>query len=55
VHDELLFEVAEVALTRCGGNIQEIMEAVIPPEENRGVPFLAEGKVGKNWGAMEKM
>jgi hypothetical protein len=33
--------------------IKEIMENIVPEKERFGIPFLAEGKMGKNWGDME--
>ncbi|HWB33748.1 MAG TPA: DNA polymerase [Candidatus Paceibacterota bacterium] len=55
VHDELVFEVADDKVAALAPKIKEIMENVVPESERRGIPFLAEGKVGKNWGQMEKL
>jgi DNA polymerase-1 len=55
VHDELVFEIADADIAQCAPKIKEIMEGVITPEETRGIPFLAEGKVGPNWGEMERL
>lgn len=50
VHDELVFELAEDKLETVGKRIQEIMESALTPEETRGVPVIAEAKVGSTWG-----
>jgi DNA polymerase-1 len=55
VHDELVFEMEEGRVKALAPKIKEIMENVIPEKERLGIPFLAEGKVGKNWGDMEKL
>jgi DNA polymerase I len=55
VHDELVFEVKESLVPTLGKEIKRIMETVIPPQDAKGIPFLAEAKVGKNWGEMEKL
>jgi DNA polymerase-1 len=53
VHDELVFEVKENKIKEVAPKIKEIMENIISEKERRGIPFLAEGKVGPNWGEME--
>lgn len=55
VHDELVFEIEEARARELAPKIQEIMESIVPEKETRGIPFLAEGKIGKNWGEMEKI
>ena len=45
VHDELVFEVAEVDVERASTSIKQIMEAAIPLD----VPLLVELGVGDNW------
>ncbi|MDB5224670.1 MAG: polA [Candidatus Adlerbacteria bacterium] len=55
VHDELVFEIADKDIASCAAKIQEIMEGIIPKEDAKGIPFIAEGKVGPNWGEMEKL
>ncbi len=55
VHDELVFEIEEKKITELAPKIKEIMENIIPQKETRGIPFIAEGKVGKNWGEMKKL
>lgn len=55
VHDELVFEIAEKKVGECAKKIKEIMEGVMPEKLAKGVPITVEGKVGKNWGEMEKL
>jgi DNA polymerase-1 len=55
VHDELVFEIEESRAEGLAPHIQEIMENVVPEKERLGIPFLAEGKIGKNWGEMKKI
>ena len=55
VHDELVFEIEEAQVKKLAPKIKEIMENIIPVKEAHGIPFLAEGKVGENWGDMEKL
>ncbi len=55
VHDELVFEIKKNKVDDVAPKIKEIMEDVLPKEKAKGVPFLAEGKRGPNWGEMEKL
>ncbi len=55
VHDELVFEIEEGKVDALAPAIQEIMENIVPARERNNIPLLAEGKVGKNWGEMEKL
>ncbi|HEV8677373.1 MAG TPA: DNA polymerase, partial [Candidatus Paceibacterota bacterium] len=55
VHDELVFEIEEGRIKALAPKIKEIMENVIPAKERHNIPFLAEGKVGPNWGEMKKI
>ena len=55
VHDELVFEIKEGMVEELAPSIKEIMENVVPKKERLGIPFLADGKVGPNWGEMEKI
>ncbi|HVV38770.1 MAG TPA: DNA polymerase [Candidatus Paceibacterota bacterium] len=55
VHDELVFEIEEGRVAALAPKIKGIMENIVAPEERRHIPFLAEGRVGKNWGEMEKL
>ncbi len=55
VHDELVFEIPEGKVGEYAPRIKAIMESVMPAKESRGVPITVEGKVGKDWGSMEKI
>jgi DNA polymerase-1 len=55
VHDELVFEVQESRAKKLAPHIKEIMESVVPENERLGIPLIAEGKIGKNWGDMEAL
>ncbi len=52
VHDELVFEVKESVVKKVMPEIKRIMESVLTLEQSRGVPIVANGRVGKNWGEM---
>ncbi len=54
VHDELVFEMPEEAITAIVPDIKKILEGVLVGKETNGVPIVAEVAVGKNWGEMEK-
>ncbi|HEY4501788.1 MAG TPA: DNA polymerase [Candidatus Paceibacterota bacterium] len=55
VHDELVFEIADEKIAEYAPKIKEIMEAALPKKDAKGVPIVAEGKRGPNWGEMEKL
>jgi DNA polymerase-1 len=55
VHDELVFEIEEGRVEALAPKIKEIMEGLVREEERLGIPIIAEGKVGRNWGEMEKL
>ncbi len=55
VHDELLFEIRKEKVTDIAPELKRIMESVLSPLETHGVTFVAEPKVGKNWGEMKKL
>jgi len=55
VHDELVFEIEEGKAQACIPKIKELMEGVIPQEDRKGIPFSAEGKMGSNWGDMQRI
>lgn len=55
VHDELVFEIEESLVDTLAPRIKEIMENIVPHKERRGIPFIADGKVGRNWGEMQKL
>lgn len=55
VHDELVYEVDVSMVDDVVGEIKTVMETVITGNELAGVPIVAEGKVGPNWGDMRKI
>ncbi|MDE2213177.1 MAG: hypothetical protein KGJ34_01440 [Patescibacteria group bacterium] len=55
VHDELLFEIKDSLVSSLTPKIKEIMEGVLSSRERHGVPLIAEGSSGKNWGEMKKL
>lgn len=55
VHDELVFEIKKDKVNEYAPKIKEIMEAAMPKEKAAGVPIIAEGKHGPNWGDMSKL
>ena len=52
VHDELVFEVRDSQLNGLYATIKHLMESVMDGYETHGVPIIAEGKKGMNWGDM---
>ena len=55
VHDELVYEIREADAKELAADIKGIMEGVLPDKETQGVPVIAEGKIGKNWGEMSPL
>jgi DNA polymerase-1 len=55
VHDELVFEVRDTMLKKEVPELKRLMESVLTLEETKGVPLLAEAKVGPNWDDMKKL
>jgi DNA polymerase-1 len=55
VHDELLFEIETDLIDMLAPKIKSIMESVIPEKDRRGIPFIANGSRGKNWGEMKPL
>ena len=49
------FEIKESYVKKLAPKIQEIMESVVSEKERRGIPIIAKGRAGKNWGAMEEL
>lgn len=53
VHDELVFEVKDARIREVAPKIKKIMESVLEGvAETPGVPAVAQGKSGPNWGSM---
>ncbi|HQU07724.1 MAG TPA: DNA polymerase [Candidatus Paceibacterota bacterium] len=55
VHDELVYEVRTPDVPELARAIKELMEGILSLDETRGVPLLAEGKFGTDWGTMESL
>ncbi len=55
IHDELIFEVDEDAVSSFAPEVDRLMESVLPPSETGGVPITVTGEVGKSWGTMEPL
>lgn len=55
VHDELIFEVKQARIATVIPKLKEIMEQAFPKKDAKGVPLIAEAKVGVNWGSLEKI
>ncbi len=55
VHDELVFEIKEDKVKEFAPKIKKIMEEAMPADMTKGVPIVADGKHGPNWGEMSKI
>jgi DNA polymerase I len=55
IHDELVYEIRAPRVQELGEKIEYLMESVLSPKETGGVPLIAEARVGKNWGDMDKL
>ena len=55
VHDELVLEIEEGMIKKLAPKIQALMEEVLPVADTKGIVLKTEGKVGQNWGEMEKI
>jgi DNA polymerase-1 len=55
VHDELVFEVRVERVDELAKKIQSLMESVLSEEEAKGIPLLAQPKVGPSWGDMKPL
>lgn len=54
VHDELIYEIDEKAISTVSEKIKDIMQSVLTKEQTKGVPIIANCQAGKSWGAMEE-
>lgn len=52
VHDELILEVKKEKAEEVAKRIEEIMENVLEDEQSKGVPIVADIRMGDNWGAL---
>lgn len=55
VHDELVFEIKKDKVKEYAPKIKKIMEEALPADKTKDVPIVAEGKMGPNWGEMQKL
>lgn len=55
VHDELVFEIKKDKVEEYAPKIKQIMEDALPVKDAKGVPIVAEGKQGPDWGTMSKI
>lgn len=55
VHDELVYELREEKAAVLAADIRRIMETALPLEQTAGVPIIAEGRGGKNWGELQPL
>ena len=55
VHDELVYEIAEVHAEEIARAIRRVMEEAAPAKLLSGVPIVAEIAIGPNWGATQKI
>jgi DNA polymerase-1 len=55
VHDELVYEVDADLAEKAAREIENVMESVAPEKELSDVPIVAEAKVGKDWGEMQRI
>lgn len=53
IHDELIFEIKEDALKTVVPEIIQLMTTVLDVEKTKGVPILADAKIGPNWEEMQ--
>ena len=55
VHDELVYEIKDSLVMKMAREFKKIMEEVLPQKETRGVPIIAEAKLGENWEEMKSL
>ena len=55
VHDELIFEIKEEKIAATVPTLLNIMTDVLTKEQAKGVPILAEIKIGQNWEEMKSV
>ncbi len=55
VHDELIFEMPAELVSKVAPKIKEIMQSTLPAEKAAGVPILANGNAGKDWGDLREI
>jgi DNA polymerase I len=53
IHDAIVYEVRTELAEEAAEEFKKIMENIIPDEERKGVPIIAEASLGDNWGEMK--
>jgi DNA polymerase-1 len=53
VHDELVYEIEEGLVSKVVPEIEKIMRNVMSLDDTKGIPLIANGKVGNNWGELK--
>ena len=53
VHDELIYEIKDDTVETLSIEIKNIMQDVLTPEQNKGVPIIANSSAGPSWGDMD--
>jgi DNA polymerase-1 len=53
VHDELVYEIKEENSEIIVSAIKKIMETIIESKEINGIPIIANGAIGRNWGDLK--
>jgi DNA polymerase-1 len=53
VHDELVFEIKDSEVQKVVPELVQLMESALKGKEDKGVPLLADVKVGENWNEMK--
>lgn len=55
VHDELVYEVKTELLGTIAPKVKHLMESILPKEKTNGVPIIAKGSAGPNWGTLKPL
>lgn len=55
IHDELLFEIKEEKVKTATSELVKIMEEVLETKQSKGVPLVADLKIGDNWNEMKEV
>lgn len=55
VHDELVCEISEDCVEKVSKDILRIMEGTMSAKDAKGVPIVAEGSTGPDWGTMKEI
>ena len=55
VHDELIYEIPTDLVSSVAPKIKEIMQTILPLEKSVGIPIIANGHAGSNWGDLKEL